>query len=195
MQKLRLVPKCVTHANLSCRTKYIQRSSSTSAWWARVSHFDAVHDLHIAQWGRVTYICVSNLTTIGSDNGLSPERCQAIIWTSAWILSIGTLGTNFSEILREIRTSSFKKIYLKTSSAKWRPFGLGLNVKMGHGMMVPVSYTNSTTRNTFYAGVIVLLYKDVDMLLSKDLLSLLFDISTGDTTFVFCIIWFLNFLI
>ena len=34
-------------------------------------------------WGRVTHICVSKLTIIGSDNGLSPERRQAIIWTKA----------------------------------------------------------------------------------------------------------------
>ena len=29
--------------------------------------------------GRVTHICVSKLTIIGSDNGLSPGRRQAII--------------------------------------------------------------------------------------------------------------------
>ena len=79
-------------------------------------------------WGRVTHICVGNLTIIGSDNGLSPGRRQAIIWTNAGILSFGPLGTNFSEILTEIKTFSFKKMYLKVSSAKWRPFCLGLNV-------------------------------------------------------------------
>ena len=73
------------------------------------------------------HICVSKLTIIGSDNGLSPGRRQAIIWTNARILLIGTLGTNFNEILSEIDTFSFKKMYLKISSAKWRPFCLGLN--------------------------------------------------------------------
>ena len=34
---------------------------------------------------RVTQLCVSKLTIIGSDNGLSPGRRQAIIWTSAGI--------------------------------------------------------------------------------------------------------------
>ena len=38
--------------------------------------------------GRVTHICVSKLTIIGSDNGLSPDRRQAIIWTNAGILLI-----------------------------------------------------------------------------------------------------------
>ena len=54
-------------------------------------------------------------------------RRQAIIWTNAGILLIGLLGTNFSEILIGIQTFSFTKLHLKTSSAKWRLFCLGLN--------------------------------------------------------------------
>ena len=42
---------------------------------------------------------VSKLTIIGSDNGLSPDRRQAIIWTNAGVLLIGPLGTFFNEIL------------------------------------------------------------------------------------------------
>ena len=74
----------------------------------------------LTHWDRVTHICVSKLTSIGSDNGLSPERCQAIIWTNAGILLIRPLGTNFSEISIEIYTFSFKKTHLKMSSGKWR---------------------------------------------------------------------------
>ena len=81
-----------------------------------------------SHWGRVTHICEGNLTIIGSDIGLSPERRQAIIWTNAGISLIGPLGTNFSEILIGIQTFSFTKMHLKMSSAKWRPFCLGLNV-------------------------------------------------------------------
>ena len=73
------------------------------------------------------YTCISYLTIIGSDNGLSPERRQAIIWTNAGILLIGTLGINFSDILMEINILSFKKMHLKMSSGKCRPFCLGLN--------------------------------------------------------------------
>ena len=76
----------------------------------------------LTHWGRVTHICVSELTIIGSDNGLSPGRRQAIIWTNAEILLIRTSGTNFSEILIEIDVFSFKKMHLKMSSGKWRPF-------------------------------------------------------------------------
>ena len=82
----------------------------------------------LTHWGRVTHICVSNLTIIGSDNGLSPGRRQAITWTNVGILLIRPLGTNFSEMLIEIHTFSFKKIHLKMLSVKWRPFCLGLNV-------------------------------------------------------------------
>ena len=82
----------------------------------------------LTHWGRATHICVGKLTIIGSDNGLSPGRRQAIIWTIAGILLIGPLGTNFSEILIEIYTFSFKKIHLQVSSGKWRPSCLGLNV-------------------------------------------------------------------
>ena len=63
-----------------------------------------------------------------SDNGLSPGRRQAIIWTNAGILLIGPLGSNFSEILIGIQTFSSTKMHLKMSSAKWRPFCLSLNV-------------------------------------------------------------------
>ena len=68
----------------------------------------------ITHWGRVTHICVGNLTIIGPDNGLSPGRRQVIIWTSAGILLIGPCRTNFSEILIGIHTFSFKKIHLKS---------------------------------------------------------------------------------
>ena len=82
----------------------------------------------LTHWGRVTHICVMKLTIIGPDNGLSPGRRQAIIWTNAAILLIGPLGTNFNGILSEIHTFPFKKMQLKMSSGKWRLICLGLNV-------------------------------------------------------------------
>ena len=82
----------------------------------------------LTHWGWVTHICVSKLTIIGSDNGLSPGQRQALIWTIAGILLIRTLETNLSEILSEISAFSFKKRHLKMSSAKWRQLCLGLNV-------------------------------------------------------------------
>ena len=99
------------------------------------------HELWLLDWlesgwvflthlGRVTHICVTKLTIIGSDNGLSPGRRQAIIWTNAGILLIGALGTNVSEILTKIYTFPLKKMHLKMSSGKRRPSCLGLSVLM-----------------------------------------------------------------
>ena len=86
--------------------------------------------VQLTHWGRVTHKCVSNLTIIVSDNGLSPGRRQAITWTNAGILLIGPLGTNFSEIVIGIQTFSFQKMHLKMSSANGRLFSLGLNELM-----------------------------------------------------------------
>ena len=76
------------------------------SWWS----MQKIENVCLTHWGRVTHICVSKITTIiGSDNGFSPGRRQAIIWTSVGILLIGSLGTNFSEILIEIYTFSFQE--------------------------------------------------------------------------------------
>ena len=82
----------------------------------------------LSHWGRVTHICVGKLTIIGSHNGLPCERRRVNIWTNAEILFIEPLGTNFSEILIEIHTFSFKKMHLKMWFGKRRPFRLGLDV-------------------------------------------------------------------
>ena len=87
-----------------------------------------MYQCHLTHWGRVTHICVSKLTIIGSDNSLSPGRHQAIIWTNAGILLIGPLGANFSEISSETHIFSFKKKHFKMSSGNWQPSCLGLNV-------------------------------------------------------------------
>ena len=93
-------------------------------WKFRLQNID--HAVQVSNvltpWSRVTDICVGNLTIIGLDNCLSPGRRQAIIWTNAGILLIGPLGTKCSNILIEIQTFSFKKMHLRMSSAKWRPF-------------------------------------------------------------------------
>ena len=83
------------------------------------------------------------LRYIGWENGLWPGRRQAIISTNAGILLIGPLGSKFSVILIEIHTFSFKKMHLKMSSGKFRPFCLGLHVlKYGYIWL----YFNRTTR-------------------------------------------------
>ena len=100
----------------------------------------------------MTHICVGKLTIIGSDNGLSPGRRQAIIWTKARTLLIEPLGTNFSEILIAIEIFSFKKMHLKISSANWRPFCLGLNVFRLQLSLCDI-YGNFTQKYSIYLGL------------------------------------------
>ena len=64
----------------------------------------------LCHWGWLMHICVSKIILIGSNNGLSTVRCQAIIWTNAGIFLIETWGMNFSEILTEINIHSRKCI-------------------------------------------------------------------------------------
>ena len=83
-----------------------------------------IKDKMLTHWGRGMHICVSNLTIIGSDNGLSPGRRQAITWTHDGIfLLIRSLATNFSEILIEIHIFHSRKCIWK-----WWPVCLGLEI-------------------------------------------------------------------
>ena len=43
-------------------------------------------NMELTHWGWVMHICVSKLTIIGTDNGLSPCQRQVIIWANAGIL-------------------------------------------------------------------------------------------------------------
>ena len=63
--------------------------------------------------------------SIGSGNGLSPVRHQAITCTNAALLSIGPLGTGFSEIGIKNEKCPFIKMHLKMSCTIWRPFCSG----------------------------------------------------------------------
>ena len=102
--------------------------------WSKIIHMVAVFRqkqtffMDLTHWGRVTHICVNILIIIGSDNGLSPDQRQAIIWTNDRLSSIGPLRTYFNENLIKIQQFSLKKMHVKMASAKWRPSCLGLNV-------------------------------------------------------------------
>ena len=61
----------------------------------------------------------------------------AIIWNNAGMLSVGPLVTNFSDFLIQIKKFSFKKMHLKMSPAKWRPFCSGLKVFIHRGLVAP----------------------------------------------------------
>ena len=76
-----------------------------------------------------SFICISQLNIIGSDNGLLPGQHQTMILTSTGILLFWPLATNFSKLLFKIHRFSFKKMLLKMSSVKCHSFCHGLNVE------------------------------------------------------------------
>ena len=80
---------------------------------------ELIKSLRLTGW--VMHICIVNLTIIDLDNGLTPTRRQAIIWTNAGILLIGPQKQT-SVVSTEIHKFSFKKMHLKIWSAKKRPF-------------------------------------------------------------------------
>ena len=148
--------------------------------YALVNSRDAIRALYnmihatLTHWGRVTHICVSNLTIIASDNGLSPGGREAIILTNADFIVHWTLGNKFQHILMKIINFPFKKTRLKMSSAKWRPargvdivshdcppivdkyvetkwppFCLGLNVLILRGGMTTTHYWQGKVNTCF----------------------------------------------
>ena len=127
-----------------------------NVWWYPAPSSSAAYHIYASM----------NWVSIGSDNGLSPVRRQAVIETNAGILLIGTLGTNFSEILIEILTFSFKKMRLRVSSAKRRPFYLGLNVPVTK--LITKLNVSSFILGWFVSSVIVQLYACI--FLDSDLL-------------------------
>ena len=142
----------------SCKTKTfpvsignhtVLHEVSTQCNWNVVPLSQTYGSGDLPHWGRVTHICVSILTIIGSDNGLSPGRRQSIFWINAGLLSIGPVGTNFSEILIDIYTFQFMKMHVKMLCKKnWRPFYLGLNVLTQSDLVTPhgVMYINHCFR-------------------------------------------------
>ena len=67
--------------------KWLRLKISSGKWWPRCVRCLLTH------WGRATHLCVCKLPIVGSDNGLWPDRRQAIIWTNDGLLLIGPLGT------------------------------------------------------------------------------------------------------
>ena len=62
---------------------------------------------------------IYELVSIGSKNALPPIGRQTIILINAHLLSIGPLGTNFSDISIKVQIFTCTKMHLKISSAKW----------------------------------------------------------------------------
>ena len=111
------------------------------------------HPCYPTHGGRVTHLCDSKLTIIGSNNDLSPDRRQAIISTNVGVLLTGPLEINFHQFIFEIHTFPFKKIHFTMSSGKWRSFCFRLNMLM-YSIPIWSKYILCSNRNkTIYKNL------------------------------------------
>ena len=79
---------------------------------------------YLTHWGRLPHICIGNLTIIDSDNGLSPGRRQAIIWTNAGILLFWILRNKFQWNLNShifIQENAFESVVCEMVTILYRP--------------------------------------------------------------------------
>ena len=106
-------------------TKWLTVCRPTSLENNLFNDINAAYMLHTTMHAILQFHSIKSLRP---SDAYMPGRRQAIIRANAGILLIRPLGTNFNEFLVEILIFSFTEIRLKVSSAKWRPFCLGLNV-------------------------------------------------------------------
>ena len=82
----------------------------------------------LTHWGRVTRICVINLSPHWFRKWLLAWLAPSHYLNQCWNIVNSKLRTNFYEILSKIHMFSFEKMHLKMSSGKLWPFCLDLNV-------------------------------------------------------------------
>ena len=87
---------------------------------------DPINNIKLTHWGRVTHICGRKIIIIGSLNGLSSGRRQAIIWNNAGTLLIGLLRINLSDFFYRnqyifIEENMFKNVVCETCPISSRP--------------------------------------------------------------------------
>ena len=121
------------HLNIRCikLVEFLRQKSTMGNYFLESDHFSRWQwhcTALLIHWGLVTHICVSKIAIIGSENGLSPDRRQAIIWTNAEMLLIGTF-------VHKLQCNCNRNQYILSQdnafeylSANWRPFFLGLNL-------------------------------------------------------------------
>ena len=133
----------------NCRS-WIPKSSTVSYKKNKSNNLGA---FFIAIYNTFSITVYTHATTFWTFIFVIMGSVSSMLLTNAGLLLIGPLGTNFSEIPIEILTFSFKKMRLKVSSAKRRPFCLGLNVLKACCLMgtMPLPGQIHTTCNKWFA--------------------------------------------
>ena len=131
LQMLRLI-SLTDHWYIKC--EYIRLSRNSESLYAiQEVPTDPSECIHLTHWGRVSHICASELTIIGSDSGLSRDRRQAIIWTGAGIFVNSNVRNKSQWDLKRnviqfffFQENAFERIVCKIAShdgvIKWKHF-------------------------------------------------------------------------
>ena len=118
-------------------------------------------NLLLTHWGRVTHICVSKLSVTGSDNDLSLDRRQAIIWTKCWNIVNWTLRNKrqwfffYRNWYIFIQENVFKNVVWKMTAILSRPqsvkkmkwYGQMAEMTPNSGVILCMLPTNERRRN------------------------------------------------
>ena len=119
---------CGTRAHFDCFCRLLSWISNCYHDYTSLTH-----------WGRVTHRCISKLNTIDSDNGLSPGRRQAIIWTNAGTLLIGPLGKNpLENVVVKLTAILSRPQCVKSASHKYHTTNYISLVDWGNGWCLVV---------------------------------------------------------
>ena len=82
----------------------------------------------LTHWGLVMHICHQPRPSLVQIMACRLFGAKPLSKPMLGYCELNSLRTNFSEILIKIQNFSLRKIHLKISSVKWRPYCLGLNV-------------------------------------------------------------------
>ena len=102
------------------------------------------NDQMLIYWGRVTHVCVSKLTIVGSDNGLLPGRRQAIIWTNAGLFVNSNLRNKLQWNIKQnsdifIQENAFENVVCEMAAILSQP----QCVKVGRCVQGIISHTGN----------------------------------------------------
>ena len=84
-----------------------------------------IQPTNLTHWGRMTHFASINQPSLVQIMACHLVGAKPLSEPMLELLLIGNSETNFSEIVSEIHTFSFKKMHLKISSTKWLAFRLG----------------------------------------------------------------------
>ena len=106
---------------------------------------------YLTHWGWVMHILISKLTIISLDNGLSPGRRQAIIWTNVGILLIGPFQWNLNQNLYIfIQENAFENVIRKLRAILYQLQCVNKSIQLLHIDVPPLKWIDKLHMGTHW---------------------------------------------